>query len=221
MEKIIAAQPATQDELRQDLSAPFRGAIRLTLERVLEEEADDLITEAHVQGVSQRGMGGVTEALMGERVSRSTVSRTAKKLDQAVTELKQRPIEGPHPYLYLDTAYLDARWARKVENVSALVAYGVGRTGVGALGGSPSARRSPRTAGPSSSADSWSEDSRGSNSSSPTSTRAWPRPYVASCPRPSAGDAPFISNATWCPRRRAGCLSVGPARSRPSSGPRG
>jgi transposase-like protein len=190
MEKIIAAQPATQDELRQDLRALFQGAIRVTLEMVLEEElkamvgarrfervgsrsdhrngtylrrmltslgqveiavprsreqgspadvigryrrrteeVDDMIAEAYVSGVSQRKMGEVTEALMGEQVSRSTVSRVAKRLDEAVDELRTQPIEGPHPYLYLDATYLDARWARKVENVSALVAYAVGPDG--------------------------------------------------------------------------------------------
>ena len=190
MEKIIAAQPATQDELRQDLRALFQGAIRLTLEMVLEEElkamvgarrfervgsrsghrngtylrrvltsvgqvelavprsreqgapadvigryrrrteeVDDLIAEAYVSGVSQRKMGEVTEALMGEQVSRSTVSRVAKRLDEAVDSLRTQPIEGPHPYLYLDATYLDARWARRVENVSALVAYAVGPDG--------------------------------------------------------------------------------------------
>jgi transposase-like protein len=190
MEKITGIERTTQDELRTDLKSLFQGAIRLTLEMVLEEElkamvgarrfervagrkdrrngtylrrvltslgqielqvprsrengapadvlgryrrrtddVDDLITEAYVQGVSQRGMGEVTEALMGERVSRSTVSRTAKKLDEAVTELREQPIEGAHPYLYLDATYLDARWARRVENVSALVAYAVGPDG--------------------------------------------------------------------------------------------
>jgi transposase-like protein len=190
MEKITGIERATQDELRADLKSLFQGAIRLTLEMVLEEElkamvgarrfervsgrkdrrngtylrrvltslgqielqvprsrengsptdllgryrrrtedVDDLITEAYVQGVSQRGMGEVTEALMGERVSRSTVSRTAKKLDEAVTELKEQPIEGEYPYVYLDATYLDARWARRVENVSALVAYAVGSDG--------------------------------------------------------------------------------------------
>ena len=210
MEKIIVPDPATQDELRQDLTALFRGAIRLTIEMMLEEElkamvgarrfervgsrighrngtylrriltsmgqidvtvprsrqhgsptdvlgryrrrteeVDDLITEAYVQGVSQRGMGEVTEALMGERVSRSTVSRIARKLDQAVTELKQQPIEGPYPYLYLDATYLDARWARKVENVSALMAYGVGPDGRRRLLGI--------TIGAEESEDSWAE----------------------------------------------------------------
>ena len=42
---------------------------------------------------------------------------------------RRAPIEGPHPYLYLDATFLDARWARKVENVSALVAYAVGPEG--------------------------------------------------------------------------------------------
>lgn len=190
MEKIIAAQPATQDELRQDLRALFQGAIRVTLEMVLEEElkamvgarrfervgsrsdhrngtylrrmltslgqieiavprsreqgspvdvigryrrrteeVDDMIAEAYVSGVSQRKMGEVTEALMGEQVSRSTVSRVAKRLDEAVDALRTQPIEGPHPYLYLDGTFLDTRWARKVENVSALLAYAVGPDG--------------------------------------------------------------------------------------------
>jgi len=210
MEKITGIERATQDELRADLKSLFQGAIRLTLEMVLEEElkamvgarrfervgsrkdrrngtylrrlltslgqielevprsrengapaevlgryhrrtedVDDMITEAYVQGVSQRGLGAVTEALMGERVGRSTVSRTAKKLDEAVTELREQPIEGAHPYLYLDATYLDARWARKVENVSALVAYAVGPDGRRRLLGI--------TIGAEESEDSWAE----------------------------------------------------------------
>jgi transposase-like protein len=74
-------------------------------------------------------MADVTEALMGERVGRSTVSRVAKRLDDAVQELRRAPIEGAHPYLYLDATFLDARWAKKVENVSALLAYAVGPDG--------------------------------------------------------------------------------------------
>jgi putative transposase len=181
---------ATQDELREDLRGLFRGAIRLTLEVVLEEELkamvgarrferigsrkdhrngtylrrlltslgqidvavprsrdhgspadvmgryqrrapeiDEMMVESYVSGVSQRKMADVTEALMGERVGRSTVSRVAKRLDEAVQELRSAPIEGAHPYLYLDATFLDARWARKVENVSALVAYAVGPDG--------------------------------------------------------------------------------------------
>ena len=50
-----------------------------------------------VSGVSQRKMGDVTEALMGERVGRSTVSRVAKRLDEAVEGLRRAPIEGLTP----------------------------------------------------------------------------------------------------------------------------
>jgi transposase-like protein len=190
MQEVVEFARVAQDEMRQDLSALFRGAIRLTLEMVLEEELkamvgarrfervgsrkdhrngtylrrmltsmgqidvtvprsreqgspadvlgryqrrspelDEMMVEAYVSGVSQRKMGDVTEALMGERVGRSTVSRVAKRLDGAVQELRKAPIEGVHPYLYLDATFLDARWAKKVENVSALVAYAVGPDG--------------------------------------------------------------------------------------------
>ena len=210
MEKIVEVESVTQEELRGDLRALFQGAIRLTLEMVLEEELkamvgarrfervgsrtdhrngtflrrlltsmgqievvvprsreggspvdvmgryrrrseelDDMIVEAYVGGVSQRKMGDVTEALLGERVGRSTVSRVAKRLDDAVESLRNQPIEGAHPYLYLDATFLDARWARKVENVSALVAYAVGPDGHRHLLGI--------TIGLEESEDSWSE----------------------------------------------------------------
>ncbi len=92
-------------------------------------EIDELLTSAYVNGVSTRKAGELTEALMGERVSRSTVSRVAKRLDVQVAALQRAPIEGAHPYLYLDATFVEARWARKVEHVSALVAYAVGPDG--------------------------------------------------------------------------------------------
>lgn len=92
-------------------------------------EVDAGIVSAYVSGASTRDIGGVTEALMGERVSRSTVSRVAKSLDEKVRDLRNAPIAEPTPYLFLDATFLDARWARTVENVSALVAYGIGLDG--------------------------------------------------------------------------------------------
>lgn len=92
-------------------------------------EVDEAITSAYVQGVSTRKMGKVTSALMGETVSRSTVSRVTKSLEEKVEALRREPLTQRFPYLYLDATFLDARWARAVENVSALVAYGVGEDG--------------------------------------------------------------------------------------------
>ena len=93
------------------------------------DEVDDAITSAYIQGVSTRKMGKVTAALMGESVSRSTVSRVTKSLEERVEALRKEPLTQRFPYLYLDATFLDARWARAVENVSALVAYGVGEDG--------------------------------------------------------------------------------------------
>ena len=92
-------------------------------------ELDEAIAEAYVDGVSTRKMAGVTEALLGESVSRSSVSRVTAKLEEQVEALRRAPLVEPVVYLYLDATFLDARWARQVENVSALVAYGVGIDG--------------------------------------------------------------------------------------------
>ncbi|MBU8900915.1 transposase, partial [Corallococcus sp. M34] len=48
------------------------------------EDLDEAIASAYVQGVSTRKMGRVTRALMGEEVSRSTVSRVTKSLEEKV-----------------------------------------------------------------------------------------------------------------------------------------
>lgn len=93
------------------------------------DEVDETITSAYVHGVSTRDMTELTRSLMGEDVSRSAVSRVTKRLEANVEELRSTPISGPMPYLFLDATFLDARWARRVENVAALVAYGVGMDG--------------------------------------------------------------------------------------------
>ena len=83
---------------------------------------------------------------MGERVD-GEPGREAARRGRA--NARSAPIEGAHPYLYLDATFLDARWARKVENVSALVAYAVGPDGHRRLLGI--------TLGPEESENSWSE----------------------------------------------------------------
>lgn len=93
------------------------------------DEIDDAIVESYVSGVSTRNMSRVTRSLLGEDVTRSTVSRVTKSLEAEVEALRTARIGEPMAYLYLDGTFLDARWARKVENVAALVAYGVAPDG--------------------------------------------------------------------------------------------
>jgi putative transposase len=92
-------------------------------------EIDAAITRSYVAGVSTRDMASVTEALLDKRVGRSTVSRVTRRLEDEVEALRRSPITDPIAYLYLDATFVDARWARTVENVSALVAYGIGTDG--------------------------------------------------------------------------------------------
>ena len=189
MGDVVEFEKLSQEDIRGDLRQIFQGAIRVSLEMLLEEEvksmvgagryeralqrhgarnggymrslltsmghidvrvprtrdgsavgvigaydrrSDDVdaaITEAYVSGVSHRKMGNVTEALMGERVSKSTVSRVAKRLERTVEEMRSTKLTQGFPYIYLDATFIDARWARRVENVAALVAYGVGDDG--------------------------------------------------------------------------------------------
>lgn len=93
------------------------------------DEIDNAIVAAYVEGVSTRKMAKVTNALLGQDVGRSTVSRITKCLEEKIEALRNSPLKGPYPYLYLDATFINARWARQVENVSVLIAYGVGEDG--------------------------------------------------------------------------------------------
>ncbi len=76
-------------------------------------------------GVSVRRVEDMTEALWGTRVSPSTVSDLNKKLYANIEAWRNQPIEGCHPYVYLDGVVLKRTWAGAVRNVSLLVAIGV------------------------------------------------------------------------------------------------
>ena len=66
---------------------------------------------------------------MGARVSPSTVSDLNKKIYGTIEAWRNRPIEGEHPYVYLDGIVLKRTWAGEVRNVSLLVAIGVNGEG--------------------------------------------------------------------------------------------
>jgi len=54
MQDVVEMERVTQDELRQDLSELFRGAIRLTLEMVLEEELKAMVGARRFERVGSR-----------------------------------------------------------------------------------------------------------------------------------------------------------------------
>jgi putative transposase len=79
----------------------------------------------YLAGVSVRRVEDITEALWGTRVSPSTVSDLNKKIYATIEIWRNRPIEGEHPYVYLDGIVMKRSWAGEVRNVSLLVAIAV------------------------------------------------------------------------------------------------
>src|SRR6516162_3942562 len=90
---------------------------------------EEALIEMYLAGVSVRRVEDITEALWGTRVSPSTVSELNKRIYAQINEWRQRPIEGEHPYVYLDGIWLKRCWGGEVKNVAVLVAVGVGRDG--------------------------------------------------------------------------------------------
>jgi putative transposase len=62
-------------------------------------------------------------------VSPGTVSNLTKKIYAQIEDWRHQPIEGEHPYLYLDGMVLKRTWAGEVRNVSLLVAISVNGEG--------------------------------------------------------------------------------------------
>jgi len=101
------------------------------IERYRRREAsiEESLIEMYLAGVSVRRVEDITEALWGTRVSSGTVSNLNKKVYRHIERWRNRPIEGEHPYVYLDGIVLKRSWAGEVKNVSVLVAVGVGSDG--------------------------------------------------------------------------------------------
>jgi len=94
-----------------------------------ESSVEEALIEMYLAGVSVRRVEDITEALWGTRVSPSTVSDLNKRIYATIEAWRNRPIEGKHPYVYLDGIVLKRSWAGEVRNISLLVAIGVNREG--------------------------------------------------------------------------------------------
>ena len=90
-----------------------------------ESSVEEALIEMYLAGVSVRRVEDITEALWGTRVSPGTVSNLNKKIYAKIEAWRNRPIEGMHPYLYLDGIVMKRSWAGEVRNVSLLVASAV------------------------------------------------------------------------------------------------
>jgi putative transposase len=69
-----------------------------------ESSVEEALIEMYLAGVSVRRIEDITEVLWGTRVSPATVSDLNKRIYGTIVAWRNRPIEGEHPYVYLDCA---------------------------------------------------------------------------------------------------------------------
>ena len=86
---------------------------------------DQLIMACFVLGMSTRKVSTALLSLLGERVSASTVSAVAKKLDKAVKRYHQRKLGDGYRFLFFDGVVLKQKGAAKVQKKVILCVYGM------------------------------------------------------------------------------------------------
>jgi len=109
-------------------SMPFETQI-IERYRRRESSVEEALVEMYLAGVSMRRVEDITEALWGTRVSASTVSELNQKIYGHIDAWRNRPIEGEHPYVFLDGIWLKRSWGGAVEKVAVLVAIAVDADG--------------------------------------------------------------------------------------------
>src|SRR5205085_7958569 len=77
--------------------------------KVSEKALVAVIQEAWIGGVSTRRVDDLVQAMGLSGISKSTVSKLCKDIDERVTGFLERPLEGEWPYLWLDATYLKVR----------------------------------------------------------------------------------------------------------------
>jgi transposase-like protein len=88
-----------------------------------------VIQEAWVGGVSTRRVDDLVQAMGLSGISKSTVSKLCKDIDERVNAFLQRPLEGAWPYLWLDATYLKQREGGRIVSVAAIIAVAVDTEG--------------------------------------------------------------------------------------------
>ena len=107
---------------------PFESQI-IERYRRRESSVEEALIEMYLAGVSVRRIEDITEALWGTKVSPSTVSELNQKVYARIDAWRNRPLEGEHPYVFLDGIWLKRSWGGEVKNVAVLVAVGVNGDG--------------------------------------------------------------------------------------------
>ena len=88
-----------------------------------------MVQEAYVHGVSTRKVDALVQALGMSGISKSQVSRLCAELDAEVERFRQRRLEGPYPYVWLDATFVKVRSEGRVVSMAIVIAIGVRASG--------------------------------------------------------------------------------------------
>jgi putative transposase len=88
-----------------------------------------VIQEAWVGGVSTRRVDDLVQAMGLSGISKSTVSKLCKDIDDRVNAFLDRPLAGEWPYLWLDATYLKQREGGRIVSVAAIIAVAANTEG--------------------------------------------------------------------------------------------
>jgi putative transposase len=97
--------------------------------KVSERALAAVIQEAWIGGVSTRRVDDLVQAMGLSGISKSTVSKLCKEIDERVNGFLERPLEGEWPYLWLDATYLKVREGGRIVSVAAIIAVAVSTEG--------------------------------------------------------------------------------------------
>ena len=109
--------------------------------RTSEKALAAVIQEAWIGGVSTRRVDELVQAMGLTGISKSTVSKLCRDIDERVGEFLNRPLTGEWPYLWLDATYLKVRQGGRIVSIAAIIAVAVntdGRREIIGLGTGPS-----------------------------------------------------------------------------------
>jgi putative transposase len=88
-----------------------------------------VVMEAYVNGVSTRKVDRLVEQLGIHGMTKDRVSALCRALDDQVQVFRDRPLEGAHPYLWLDAKVVKVRDRGHVYPKALVIAYSVHETG--------------------------------------------------------------------------------------------
>lgn len=97
--------------------------------RTSEKALVAVIQEAWIGGVSTRRVDDLVQAMGLAGISKSTVSKLCKDIDERVNAFLDRPLVGDWPYLWLDATYLKQREGGRITSVAAIIAVAVNTDG--------------------------------------------------------------------------------------------